>query len=149
MHGFLSEETKASIAITPAAGVAGTTDLNGAILDMQGWDGVIMTVVFGVITATAVTSVKAQQDTDPAGGTMADLLGTGQTVADDADDKAFEIDLKRPLERYVRLVVDRGTANAVVSSAMYRQYRARNRPPAAQGTNVALERHLSPIEGTA
>ncbi len=146
--GALAVTNKITIAIAPAAGVAGTTDINGAILDMTGWDGVLIMCTFGTITATAVTSIKAQQDADPIGGTMADLLGTGQAVADNDDEKTFYIDIQRPLERYLRLVVDRGTANAVVACAHYIQYRGRS-PVAAHGTGVAGERFNSPAEGTA
>ncbi len=144
----LSKNVKITPAILPSEGVAGTTDLNGAILDMQGFEGVLIEVVFGVITSGAVTSIKAQQDTDSAGGTMADLAGTAQTIADTDDDKTFYIDLYRPQERYVRLVVDRATQNAVVSSATYIQYGARV-APTTHGTNVSGETHVSPAEGTA
>ena len=144
----LSKNTKISQAIAPSAGVAGSTDLNGAVLDMSGFDGVLMIVTFGVITGSAVTAIKAQQDTAVAMGTAADLLGTGQTVADTDDDGVFYIDLYKPLERYVRVVVERATQNAVVSSAQYIQYRGA-KPPASHGSAVSGELHVSPIEGTA
>jgi hypothetical protein len=144
----LSTHVKISTAITPTAGAAGTSDINGTILDMQGFNGVLMVVRMGEITASAVTSIKAQQDTDVAGGTMADLAGTAQTIADTDDDKTFYIDLYRPTERYVRLVVDRGTQNAVVASASYIQYGA-HLAPTTHGTGVSGELHISPAEGTA
>lgn len=144
----LSKNVKISTAITPTAGAAGTTDINGSTLDMQGFEGVLIIVRMGAITGTAVTSIKAQQDTDSGAGTMADLLGTAQTVADTDDDKTFYIDLYKPAERYVRVVVDRGTANAVVASAEYIQYGA-HVAPTTHGTNVSGETHVSPAEGTA
>lgn len=143
-----SKNQKITRAILPSEGAAGTADINGAILDMQGFDGVLVLVSFGAITGGAVTSIKMQQDTDPAGGTMADLAGTAQTVADDDDDETFYIDLYRPTERYVRLVVDRGTQNAVVASATYIQYKA-SKAPVTHGTGVSGELHASPAEGTA
>ena len=76
------------------------------------------------------------------------MLGTGQTIADTDDEKVFYIDLYKPRERYVRLVVDRGTQNAVVASAEYEQYGARNEP-VTHGSNVSGETHISPAEGTA
>lgn len=144
----LSKEAKITIAITPTAGAAGTDDINGATLDMEGYDGVLAVVSFGAITAGAVTSIKMQQDTASGMGTAADLAGTGQTIADTDDGKTFYIDLAKPKERYVRLVVDRGTQNAVVSSATYIQYGSRVKP-VTHGTNVAGELHVSPAEGTA
>lgn len=144
----LSKNVKISTAVTPTAGAAGTSDINGSILDMQGFEGVLVIVRMGAITSGAVTSIKMQQDTDSAGGTMADLTGTAQTVGDTDDDETFYIDLYKPAERYVRLVVDRGTQNAVVASAEYIQYGA-HLAPTTHGTGVNGETHVSPAEGTA
>lgn len=141
-------DIKITNAILPSEGVAGTADINGAIIDMSGFDGVLATVVMGVITSGAVTSIKMQQDTAAAMGGAADLEGTAQTIADDADDKTFYIELINPKERYVRLVVDRGTQNAVVSSATYIQFGAKAKPT-SQGSNVSGESFDRPSEGTA
>jgi hypothetical protein len=147
----ISKNDKISIAITSAEGVAATSDINGATLDMQGFEGVLMIVTFGVITGGAVTSLKAQQDSAAGMGTAADLEGTAQTIADTDDEKTFYIDLFRPTERYMRLVVDRGTQNAVVASATYIQYgmESGRKAPVTHGTNVSGELHVSPAEGTA
>ena len=144
----LAYNVKISSAITPAAGVAHTDDINGTILDMMGYEGVLVVVRFGAITTSAVTSIKMQQDTAAAMGTAADLLGTSQTVADDDDNEIFYIDLFRPTERYVRLVVDRHTQTAVVASAEYIQYGPKA-APVTQPTGTSGETHISPIEGTA
>lgn len=143
-----SKNVLISQAITVTNGAAGTTDINGATLDMQGFDGVLMEITFGAITANAVTSIKAQQGAASNLSDAADLAGSAQTIADDADEKTFYIDLYRPAERYVRLVVDRGTQNAVVASATYIQYGA-NKVPVTHGSNVSGELHISPSEGTA
>lgn len=145
--GLLTDDVKFSQAVTLTAGAAGATGINGSVIDMAGWDGVVMLVQFGTITAGAVTSIKAQQDTVVGMGTAADLLGTGQTVVDTADDTVFGIDIRRPSKRFLRLVVSRATQNAVVG-ATYIQYRGRNRP-AVQPAGVTFETFVSPAEGTA
>jgi len=144
----LSKNGKISQAIAPAAGVAATTDINGATLDMQGFEGALIIVTFGAITATAVTSIKAQQGQQSDLSDAADLLGSAQAIADRDDEKVFYIDVHKPRERYVRVVVDRGTANAVVASAEYIQY-GPHKAPTIHGANVAGETHISPAEGTA
>lgn len=144
----LSKNVKISQAITVTAGAAGTDDINGATLDMQGFEGVLVVVTMGAITSGAATSIKMQQDSASGMGTAADLLGTAQTIADDDDEQTFYIDLYKPTERYVRLVVDRGTQNAVVASATYYQY-GNHLGPVTHGTNVSGELHASPAEGTA
>ena len=142
----LGKNSAVTIAITSANGVAATSDINGVTLDMQGFESVLMIVTFGVITGSAVTTIKAQQDSASGMGSAADLLGTSQTIADTDDEKTFYIHLVKPQERYVRLVVPRATQNA--ASATYIQTGAK-KAPTTHGTNVAGETHTSPIEGTA
>jgi hypothetical protein len=130
---------------------AGTTDVNGAIIDMAGYEGVLFIVMFGTLTATQVTKIKAQQDTDPAGGTMADLAGTLSAAMGDSDSgKGLVLDVFRPAKRYVRCVVDRGTANAVVDRGVAILYNPTTKPQALDtATIISQEVHVAPIEGTA
>ena len=144
----LTKEAKISTAITPTAGVAASTDLNGSTLDMQNYDSVLMLVRMGAITGSAVTSVRAQQGENSDGSSMADLEGTDITIADDDDDEIFAIDIIKPEKRYVRVVVKRATQNAVVTGAEYIQTGPRKQP-VSQGSGVTVETHVSPIEGTA
>jgi hypothetical protein len=144
---LLSDDVKVVQAITITAGAAGLTAINGTVIDTAGYDGVLFVVQFGAIVALAVTSIKAQQDVVVGMGAAADLAGTNQVVADTDDDKIFYIDIKRPLEQFVRLVVSRATANATLAAMAY-LYRSRSRP-VAHGTGVAGEKFASPIEGTA
>lgn len=145
--GALSKKTKLSIAVTPTAGAAGTSDINGTTLDMAGFMGVLITVTMGAIVSGAVTSIKAQQGAASDMSDAADLEGSAQTIADTDDEKVFYIDVYRPTKRYVRLVVDRGTQNATLT-ATYQQYGPR-KPPTTHGTNVSGETKYSPAEGTA
>jgi hypothetical protein len=144
----LIKNVKISSAVTPTEGAAAATDLEGTILDMQGFDGVLTVVRFGAITSGAATSIKMQQGAVAAMSDAADLLGTSQTIADTDDGKTFYIDLYKPTERYVRLYVDRATQDAVIASAHYIQYGPKE-APTSQGTSVSGELHVSPAEGTA
>lgn len=147
----MSARSKVTQVITSANGVAGTADINGTILDMSAFESVMFICVMGVITAGAVTSIKAQQDTDSAfGDDPQDLLGTAITIAADDDGQIFMIDLVKPLDQFVRVVVDRGTQNAVVASCVAVQYDHRKGPVVQTVTDlVTFERHISPSEGTA
>jgi hypothetical protein len=144
----LSKHVKLVPAITPDEGVAGTADIEGAVIDRQGFEGVLIEVVFGAITAGAVTSIKAQQGEAANLSDAADLEGTGQDVADDDDNKTFFIDVYKPEERYLRLYVDRATQDAVVASATYWLYEPTVKPT-THGTGVSGELHVSPAEGAA
>lgn len=129
---------------------AGTSDQNGATLDMQGFDGVLFVASFGTLTATQVTAIKAQQGAASDLSDAADLAGTlTGPMADGDSNKLLCLDVYRPQERYVRCVVDRGTANAVIDGVIAIQYKG-SKLPITQGTTVsAAEAHTSPAEGTA
>ncbi|MBN2404491.1 MAG: hypothetical protein JXE06_02820 [Coriobacteriia bacterium] len=140
-------DLKVSTALDYAEAAA---DRNGATLDMKGYDGVLMVVKFAAIAAGAVTSIKAQQDSASNMGTAADLEGTSITVADDDDNQVFIIDLEKPAERYVRLVVDKDAANNTAEDAIYVQYGPGYKPQTNAVTDeVTIERHVTPDEGTA
>lgn len=145
----LMESVKISQAITPAAGVAGATDLNGAVLDMDGFDGVLILVTFAAITAGAVTKVRVQQGETANLADAHDLENTNQDIADDDDNTVAYVEILNPRERYLRLVVDRATENAAVANAIYIQYKASRLPVPAQGTGIIGETFTDPAEGTA
>lgn len=130
---------------------AGTTDQTSSIIDMNGFEGVRFIALFGTLTATQVTSMKAQQGAAAAMGDAADLAGSSVGPLADADSNEMLIlDVYRPRERYVRVVIDRGTANAVIDGVIAEQYGPRTEPPVQDATTVsASETHQSPAEGTA
>lgn len=144
----LSKNSKVVQVITPTAGAAGTTAINGTVIDTQGFRGAIIIVTMGAIVADAVTSLKVQQGTNSTVTDAADIAGTSQAIADDADEKVFYVDVKNPTERYLRLVVSRATQNATVASAIAVLYDPSD-APTTHGTGVSGESFVSPAEGTA
>ena len=138
----LSNAVKVTKVIAAATAATGTS--NGTILDMSGFEGV-MFVGGAMGTANSGNYIKAQQDTASGGGTMADLEGTKITPGD--DDDSICLDLYRPLERYVRVVVVRG-ASSTLGDVYAIQYGGR-KPPVDNADEVDTELHVSPAEGTA
>jgi hypothetical protein len=130
---------------------AGTSNQSGSILDMSGFEGVMFVALLGALTATQVTALKAQQGQASGGGDMADLLGTKVgPMGDDDDNKGLVLDVYKPRERYVRCVVERATANAVIDGVIAIQYGAGKRPTVHDATTIfGAETHVSPAEGTA
>ena len=126
---------------------AGTSDQNSTNIDMQGFDSVLFITSFGVITSSAVTSVKLQTSTD--NSSFSDLLGSDITVADSDDTSMTVHDLVAPQERYIRLVVLRGTQNAIIDGSNAQQYNATAEPVTHDATTViGTELHVSPARGT-
>lgn len=115
------------------AAAAGTSSLNGTAVDMQGYDGVRAIYAIGTLTATQVTSLKAQDSADNV--TFADIAGATTSAMADADsNKLLVLDVYRPVHRYVRFVLVRATANAVVDGGVAEQYRVRKAPVTADTT---------------
>lgn len=144
----LSKEIKITRVVNATA--AGTTDIEGSVLDMSGFEGVVFIALFGTLTATQVTSLKAQQGAASDMSDAADLEGSSVgPLADTDGNKCLVLDVYRPQERYVRCVVDRGTANAVVDGVIAIQYGPRTKPTINDSTVKVAELVISPDEGTA
>jgi len=80
---------------------------------------------------------------------MANLAGTAVSIADTEDNELLVLDIYRPAERYVRAVVTRGTADAVIDGVIAIQYGGRVLPASQDATVAGIETHVSPAEGTA
>lgn len=145
MAAFLENVKITKVANTTAAG---TTDINSASVDMTGYESVCFVVAFDTITANAVTNIHVEQSADDS--TFNDLTGSAITVADSDDNQVFASEIIRPGDRYVRCVVDRGTANAAVGTIYAFQYGARDKAVSNNVTDtITSEIHISPAEGTA
>ena len=145
--GNLGQNTKTIRVMNAVA--AGTTVQNSTAVDMSGYEGVIFLASFGALTATQVTSLKAQQGLT-SGGSFADLLGTlVGPLADGDGNKMLSLDVYRPRERFVRAVINRATANAVIDGVVAILYGPKKAPPAKDATVAFAENHQSPAEGTA
>lgn len=139
-------EMKVIQAASVADGAAGTTAVNGATVDMSGFEEIAVIVPFGPIVTGAVTSIKWQEGTTTSPTT--DVEGTNITVADDADNTTKILRIVKPRNRYGRVVVSRATQNATVGAITYVLTGARTLP-ITDGTSVAGELHISPAAGTA
>lgn len=135
---------------TTYVGAAGTTTLTTEGVDTRGYQGVLLRVGFGTITAGAATSIKAAQSTDDAStDAYSDILGSSQTVADDDDNQVFEIEIWKPGKRWVELIVLRATQNAVVDFMEAWLYGPHHAEPTQTAIIGGTERHVTPAEGTA
>lgn len=130
------------------AAAAGTSAVNGSAIDMLGFHGVMFVAAVGALTATQVTSLKAQEgDTSsPTADLAGSLVGP---LADGDSNKCLVLDIYRPLKRYIRPVLNRATANAVVDGIWAIQY-CGDKAPTSHDTSVAASKvKASPIAGTA
>lgn len=131
--------------------VAGTTDQTSSAVNMAGWDGCLFIGLFGALTSTQVTLMKLQQSSDDGSAdAYSDLADSATEALADADgNKMLLIDIFRPEKQYLKAVIDRGNANAVIDGLLAIQYAGRD-IPITQGTTVKeLVSLITPAEGTA
>ena len=112
-------------------------------MDTKSFRSITFLVLFGTIDPSAVTTCKLQQSSDDGSlDAYSDLTGTSIAVADDDDNQVVALEVDEPLKHYVRCVVSRGTADAVVDGIVALQYNADSEPVAHDGaTCVGSEYH--------
>lgn len=133
-----------AVSLAKAGQSTGTTAVNGDVIDTQGYEGVMF--VGSIATANAGNSVKAQQGALADGSDMADLEATSIASGDNGD--SFLLDIYRPRERYVRVVITRAGTTTVTGDVYALLYGARTYP-VEHGATINAETHVSPAEGTA
>jgi hypothetical protein len=144
----LSPNVKVTRVITAQA--AGVSTINGTVLDMQGFDGVVFVASFGALTSTQVTSLKAQDGATANLADAADLAGSLTGPLADADgNRSLVLEIYKPAKRYIRPVINRATANAVVDGVVAIQYASSKSPTTNDTTVAASKLRVSPANGTA
>ena len=132
------------------ATAVGTTTINGSVVDTAGFDTCRFIVAFGAIT-DGTPDIKVQQGTQSDGSDMADLADTLVTLADTDDNDLAVVEVTRPRERYLRVVVVRGGATGSVIDGAIAELGSPAKAPITHdaATVAASESHTSPAEGTA
>lgn len=128
---------------------AGTTDQDGTVLDMTGYDSVLFIALLGDATSGSVLELQAFGNTASSTSSPTPVELTADNCqytagASDADNKLMVLDVCRPNYRYVfcRLVID--TQNCVTDGLIAVQYKARNKP-VTQGSTVLASALIGPL----
>ncbi len=132
--GHLTEIVEVIDAVDSTA--AGTSDVNGNAIDMQDAFGCMFVLGLGTITDTAVGGLKIQESDDDS--TYTDVTNATQAHATTSDsDKLLIMDVRRPgfSMRYLRAVVERGTANSVIDAVFGLKYQKHG--TVTQGANAS------------
>jgi ribosomal protein S28E/S33 len=112
---------------------AGTTDVATGVIDRTGAERARATAILGDVTTGSVLTLKAQKGNASDGTDMADITGASVSYtagATDADGKILSLDVVKPVgAKYLKFILQRGTANAVVAAILVDLYDFRNTPP--------------------
>ena len=145
LNRFLSQSVKFDRVMVSQA--AATSDATSDSIDMTGYRGVCFIITLGTLSSSQVTNGRAQTSSNDSAWN--DLEG-GSTpaMADTDDDLIVVIDIYKPLERYLRVIVDRATGNAEIDSVLAIMYDPVTEVTTQPADVADIERHLSPAEGT-
>jgi hypothetical protein len=115
---------------------AGTSDVTDASsVDMAGYDGAMFIAQLGALSANQVTSLQIQGANADTG--HADLVGAISANAADGDgDNLLIVDVVKPLQRYLKPMLNRATGNAVLDGIVCVRYKG-SKVPVTQGASVA------------
>lgn len=116
-------------------------DDDSAIVDMQGWDGVIFLTTITDSAATGVATMTIEQNTANSGSGMAALSGAVATATcstnDDLNNKILAVDVYRPRERYLRANRASATANIAYGECFAIKYKGIKQPVSQAAADVA------------
>ena len=131
------------IVLAKAAQEAGTGAVTSDVIDMAGYSEI--TFIGGFGTKNSGNFANAQQDTDSAGGTLADLAGTKCG----ANEAHFALSIVKPRERYVACKLTRGASTT--TTPLYAILSGPRKGPISSDLTGTLDQeiHYSPAEGTA
>lgn len=136
---------RVKIVLAKAGQASGTTAVTSDVIDAAGYEGVLF--VGTLATANAGNFLKAQQGLAADMSDAADLAGS--KVCPETDGETMVLDLCRPQERYVRVVVTR-TAATATGDLFAILYGARVQPTDnLDATTMEPLLLVSPDEGTA
>lgn len=128
---------------------SGTSVVDGALVDMQDYEGVVGVCIANTITDGAA-GIKAQGGNLADGSDMADLAGTNTALQTTDDGHLAILDVYRPTFRYIRFVAVRGgSTGSVLDGLLTMQYGPRVLPTIQDVTVGNTVLAISPVYGTA
>lgn len=131
--------TCCKITLVKAAQAAATTTIDSDSVDMTGFEGVAFV---GSVAAKATNNIATVgQSSD--NSTFA-ALAAGAAVSPTVNGNSFVIDVAKPVDRYVRVSIARGTSTAT-GDVYAIQYGAR-KEPVTHGTTIDGKLAVSPAE---
>jgi hypothetical protein len=109
-HMSLSESTLAALDIAP---ISSSANVNGTVMDMQGWDGIQYAFQLGTMAsgATYDARIVSSANANMSGATNVTNAALTQ-VAVTGNANIYIIDVWRPTDRYLRSATQPATANS-------------------------------------
>lgn len=128
------------LTVAGGAGVANTTDINSQTLDCQedgGGDVAVIEVAVGAIVATGTITLTMQEGDAADGSDAVDCASPAPiAITDTGGDKTYVLEKRDLTKKYVRVEIDKGTANSTILSVHGKLLGIKEKPAAHNATIV-------------
>jgi len=125
--------------VVEAAATAGTSTLTTDTVDMSNFDECTFIALLGDVTDTSVLTLTIHHSDDDSSYNATTCAATFTAGASDADSKIIAVSINKPLKRYLRGVLTRATANAVLGGIIAIQSKPRDLPVTQDATVISSE----------
>jgi len=99
------------------------TAVNGTAIDMQGWDGCVFVIPYGVFGASGTLTGLVQKDDNSGFNSPTNIANSSIATVNAANANAgVAVDVYQPSERYLRMQLT-GQTNGVTAGVVAIQYR--------------------------
>ena len=123
-----------------AIAAGSSTDSDGAVLDMEGYDGAVFVVAIEDSVDTGVATMTIEESS-ASGGTYAAITGAVATATSAADDdlntQLLVVDVYRPQERYLHCTLTSATANIAFGTQYQFAYQGKKSPATQISAEIA------------
>lgn len=136
MHDSLADRTDPANNIPPQS-MTGGAAVNGAAVDMSGWDGAMFILHIGAITGAGTLAARVERDDNSGFNSATNITNAALVNVTNTNPNSIAvIDVWRPSERYVRAVLTQGTNTVVAGATVVRYRRNGILPPTASAVQV-------------
>lgn len=118
-----------------------SANVNGTVMDMQGWDGCLFIFNIGTMASGATFDARIISSANSNFSGNSNVTNAAITqVANTANNNVAMIDVWRPSQRYLKSAVQPATANSTFSSIAVRYHRTGILPPTQAATTLQIVR---------
>lgn len=126
------------LTVAGGAGAANTTDINSQTLDCQedgGGDTAVIEVFVGAIVATGTITLTMQEGDAADGSDAVDCASPAPiAITDTGGDELYILEKRDLTKKYVRVKIDKGTANSTILAVGGKLLGIREKPAAHNAT---------------
>jgi hypothetical protein len=133
-HSSLADKVLVSLDV--AAQIA-STGINGTVIDMSGWSGVMYVFNLGAMASGATFDARVVSSANANMSVNANVANAAFTqITNVSNLNVAVLDVWRPSQRYLLLITTPATANTTYSTVAIRYGRTGNRPPTQAATQI-------------